>query len=467
VSTTSRSSAVPRDEELRLPRPPGVIRRFWARHPLFADILIAVLCLLVSVGTSRIPAPGAPPAPPAEVVFAVLMVIGSCVLLVWRRRWPIAVLVAAIATDMTLLFVMRSAGAPLFALAMYALAVYRSVRAAWIGLGAGVAITGGLAFAWLGFGGIDLQTAVNTALSVAVPGLIAALIGINIGNRKRYVEAIIDRSRQLLVERDQQAQLAAAAERDRIAREMHDIVSHSLTVVVALSEGAAATDDRDRARDASMAAATTARNALTEMRSMLGVLRDGAADAPLAPLEPTSPAATVEAAQRAGFRTSLAVRGEPDAAPALRFAIGRIVQEGVTNAMRHAPTAHAIDVRIDYDASPLVIEIVNDAAPDAAAEGGFGLRGLAERASLLGGVLVSAPAGGGRWMLRAELPHMEGDASTGSATRAPDAGSPPPHSLAAPAGGRGSAGARTSSSGDEPGNGDPVIRPGHATEERP
>jgi signal transduction histidine kinase len=248
----------------------------------------------------------------------------------------------------------------------------------------------------------------NILLAIAIPGLIAALIGINVGNRKRYVEAIIDRSRQLLVERDQQAQLAAAAERDRIAREMHDIVSHSLTVVVALSEGAAATDDRDRARDASMAAAATARNALTEMRSMLGVLRDGDADAPLAPLEPTSPAATVEAAQRAGFRASLAVRGEPDAAPALRFAIGRIVQEGVTNAIRHAPTAHAIDVRIDYDASPLIIEIVNDGAPDAAAEGGFGLRGLAERASLLGGVLVSAPAGNGRWMLRAELPHQEG-----------------------------------------------------------
>jgi signal transduction histidine kinase len=458
--------------ELRLPRPPGVIRRFWARHPLFADILIAVLCLLISVGTSTIPARGAPAAPPAEVGFAVLMVIGSCVLLVWRRRWPTAVLTAAIATDVTLLFVMRSAGAPVFALALYALAVYRSVRDAWIGLGAGIAITGGLAFAWFGFGGIDLQTAVNSALSVAVPGLIAALIGINIGNRKRYVEAIIDRSRQLLVERDQQAQLAAAAERDRIAREMHDIVSHSLTVVVALSEGAAATYDRDRARDASMAAATTARNALAEMRSMLGVLRDGDADTPLAPLEPTSPAATVEAAQRAGFRASLAVRGEPDAAPALRFAIGRIVQEGVTNAMRHAPTAHAIDVRIDYDASPLVIEIVNDGAPDAAADGGFGLRGLVERASLLGGVLVSAPAGGGRWMLRAELPHASTtsatQAETRSAPQAPDAGSPPRLSAAAPAGGRGSGGAKTSSRGVEQDDGGGAdIQSGRAIEERP
>src|SRR5690606_32844086 len=138
----------------------------------------------------------------------------------------------------------------------------------------------------------------------------------------------IDRSRQLLVERDQQTQLATAAERERIAREMHDIVSHSLTVVVALSEGAAATGDQDRAREAALAAATTARNALTEMRSMLGVLRDGDTDAPLAPLEPASPAETIAAAQQAGFSASLPVRGGPDAAPAVRFAIGRIVQEG-------------------------------------------------------------------------------------------------------------------------------------------
>src|SRR5690606_17803630 len=236
-------------------------------------------------------------------------------------------------------------------------------------------------------------------------------------------------SRQLLVERDQQAQLAAAAERDRIAREMHDIVSHSLTVVVALSEGAAATADRDRARDASMAAATTARDALAEMRSMLGVLRDGGADAPLAPLDAASPADTVATAQRAGFPVSLATRGEADASPALRFAIGRIVQEGVTNAIRHAPMASAIEVRIDNDADPVVIEIVNDGASGPVSDAGFGLRGLTERAALLGGVVASAPAGEGRWMLRAELPRPTGPApnldagpsqTTGSETQETD-----------------------------------------------
>ncbi|MFD5226032.1 sensor histidine kinase [Microbacterium sp. NPDC058342] len=418
--TRSRSSDVPRDEELRLPRPPGVIRRFWARHPRLADTLIALICLLSSIGASATGAADARPLSVGGGVAIGLAVTGSSVLLMWRRRWPETVVAAAIAVEMLLLAITSSAGTLVFPLAVYTLAAYRSTRACWIGLGLGVGLVGALAFTMLAYGSISLQDALNSLLALAIPGLIGALIGVNIGNRRRYLEAVIDRSRQLLVERDQHARLAAAAERERIAREMHDIVSHSLTVVVALSEGAAATPDRDRAKDASTAAATTARNALSEMRAMLGVLRDGGADAPLAPLEPASPADTVEAAQRAGFAATLAVRGEPDAAPALRFAIGRIVQEGVTNAMRHAPGARAIDVRIDYDAAPLIIEIVNDGVTGPVAEGGFGLRGLAERAALLGGTLVSAPAGEGRWMLRAELPHPPASEAVGPASQNDD-----------------------------------------------
>lgn len=403
--TRSRSSDVPRDEELRLPRPPGVFRQFWARHPRLADALTALICLLLTVGASATSTPDARPIPLGAGVVIGVAAVGSSVLVLWRRRWPATILVVAIGLELLLLALTSSAGTLLFPVAVYTLAVHRSARACWIGLGGGVGLVAALALALMSSGLISFQDAINSALGTVVPGLIGALIGINVGNRRRYLEAVIDRSRQLLVERDQHAQLAAAAERERIAREMHDIVSHSLTVVVALSEGAAATPDQDRARDASTAAAATARNALAEMRSMLGVLRDGDADAPLAPLDAVDPAATVDAARRAGFTASLTVRGEPDVAPALRFAIGRIVQEGVTNAMRHAPAARAIDVRIDHQADPVVIEIVNDGAIGPPREGGFGLRGLVERATLLGGILVSAPAGEGRWMLRAELPH--------------------------------------------------------------
>lgn len=404
-SPRSRSSDVLADDGLRLPRPPGVIRRFWARHPLFADILIALICLTASFGVSAIPDDPYPVVSPAASAVLGIVTVASCVLLVWRRTRTTTAVVAAIIVDLTLLVTTASTGSPMFTVAVYTVAVYRSTRLAWIWLGVGCTAVTALALAMLLAGDLTLQDLWNAMLSVTVPGVIGVLIGMNIGGRRRYVEAIIDRSRQLLVERDQQAQLAAAAERDRIAREMHDIVSHSLTVVVALSEGAAATDDRGRSRDASLAAARTARSALTEMRSMLGVLRDGDSDASLAPLEPASPAATVAAAQAAGFPASIAVRGDPDPAPAVRFAVGRIVQEGVTNAIRHAPSATAIDVRIDHAATPLIIEIVNDGATGEPSEAGFGLRGLAERAALLGGRVVSAPAGAGRWMLRAELPH--------------------------------------------------------------
>ncbi|MPS75550.1 MAG: ATP-binding protein, partial [Microbacterium sp.] len=265
--------------------------------------------------------------------------------------------------------------------------------------------TSAVAGAVLLTGGVTLQSGRNTVLSTVVLGLIGTLIGVNVGNRQRYIDAVIDRSRQLLVERDQQAQLAAAAERARIAREMHDIVSHSLTVIVALSEGAAATPDHTQARAAASTAAETARSALTEMRSMLGVLRDDDSPLPLAPVEPAQPRETVEAAQRAGYPVTLTVTGTADVPPSVAHALGRIVQEGVTNAMRHAPAVSMIGVSIGYSDDEVRVEVVNDgvSGTDVGA-GGFGLRGLTERAAHVHGRLHSGPDGPGRWRLHARLP---------------------------------------------------------------
>lgn len=412
VSTEDSRSApppasAPVDEELRLPRPPGVIRRFWARHPLFADILIALICLFVSL--VPVATVGIAAAAPWRAVAMQLITLVACALLVKRRRWPIIAFIASFVVAASYLLAMVPTGGPLVLVTSYTLAVYRSSRACWTGLGIGLGVLAALAGALASSGVTPFSVAINAIVGEGVMGLIGALIGVNVGNRKRYLEAVIDRSRQLLVERDQHAQLAAAAERDRIAREMHDIVSHSLTVVVALSEGAAATGDADRARSASIATAATARTALTEMRAMLGVLRDGASDAPLAPTKPVSPAETVDAARRAGFAASLATVGDADVPPPLAYAIGRIVQEGVTNAMRHAPHATEVAVRVDYGVDPIVVEVRNDgvgrgAGGGAAGGEGFGLRGIAERAALLGGRVHAGLSGDGRWMLRAELP---------------------------------------------------------------
>lgn len=413
ITTRSRSAStrasVREDEELRLPRPPGVLRRFWARHPIVADVLVAAICLIFTLTPASGLRSSAPD--PAGMVLAILTtvaVVGTCASLFWRRRHPLVPFVLTFSLQGLFVIGLLPGGTPLTLVTTYALAVYRSSRAAWIGFGIGLAALAVWGGGFVLLAGLEIMDAANAVIGAAVFGLIGTLIGVNVGGRKRYLDAIIDRSRQLLVERDQQAQLAAAAERARIAREMHDIVSHSLTVIVALSEGAAATADREQARAASTATAQTARTALTEMRAMLGVLRDDTSPLPLAPLTAPSPEDTVAAAQRAGYPISLAASGTPTTLSApIDHALSRIVQEGVTNAMRHAPRATAITVRVEHRADAVHVEIVNDGATEPGDSPGFGLRGLDERVAHVRGTITHGPVDGGRWMLRAELPLVD------------------------------------------------------------
>nr|WP_201471421.1 histidine kinase [Microbacterium hydrocarbonoxydans] len=406
TSIRSRSTSVREDEGLRLPRPPGVLRRFWARHPVLADVLIALVCLLLSLVPAGVITRDLPM--PLAIGVGILVpasVVAACATLMWRRTRPFVPFLASFALEAGFMFALTPLGSPLLLVTCYSLAVYRSSRAAWTSFGVALGTLAAFGGVLTIFGVITFQIAANAVISTLVLGLIGTLIGVNVGGRKRYLTAVIDRSRQLLVERDQQAQLAAAEERARIAREMHDIVSHSLTVIVALSEGAAATPDRDQARAAASSAAETARSALTEMRAMLGVLRADDSPLPLSPLAPTPPHETVEHAQRAGFPVTLSVSGGESLSPAVSHAIGRIVQEGVTNAMRHAPAATSIAVRLTYTNDAVTVEVINDGVRGAVGTAGFGLRGLAERAAHAGGTFVSEPFDDGRrWKLRAELP---------------------------------------------------------------
>jgi signal transduction histidine kinase len=244
--------------------------------------------------------------------------------------------------------------------------------------------------------------------------LVALAVGATVGNRRRYLAALISRARQLAKERDQQAQLAAVAERARIARDMHDVVSHSLTVMVALAEGAAAAAETDAARAATVMrqVAETGREALTGMRQMLGVL--GGSEPALAP-QPTvaDVPRLVERFRALGLPVMLTERGEVPPEPALQLTVYRIVQEALTNALRYSHGPTAVAVRIDAAAHPIAVVIEDDGLPGMSTTSvgaGQGLAGLAERVSALGGSLTAGPhENGAGWRVSAVLPLTPGE----------------------------------------------------------
>lgn len=403
----------PAEDDLRLPRPPGVFRRFWARHPLLCDILISAAAVLLTLPAFTFRAPLSEDTPPAVIVVAVVLSLLGCVALVWRRRWPVLVFVV---TMLPTVIVDSSLAAgvsgPASIVAIYSVAVYRSARACWIAFGIACAVLASLSATRILLDPAALSLDVNVNVSAAVILLLGALIGVNAGNRRRYLVALIERSRQLVIERDQQARLAAAAERSRIAREMHDVVSHSLTVIAALSEGAVATTGAERSRQASRVVADTAREALSEMRGMLGVLRDeDGAVAPLSPLLDASLYDVVEAARSAGFPATLTVSGLPNAPAAHRLAILRVVQEGLTNAMRYASDPSFIRVVVAFEDRMIHVSIENDGAGARAESTGarFGLQGLRERMVHVGGTLEAGMTAPSVWSLRARFPRDGAD----------------------------------------------------------
>lgn len=411
--TGSRGDASP-EAEPRLPRPPGVLRRFWARHPLFADILVAVVCLLVST----IPVIATPVLPEGvgtnsrewrEVLPALsIVVVLGCLALLLRRRYPLIVFASSYVVALAYMFAPAPINGPLLLVATYSVAVYVSSRAALVGVAIGMAVLASAGFVLTVTGASSTTVVWGSLVNEALNAVIGGLIGANVGSRARYVTALIDHSQRLVVERDQQAQLAASAERERIARELHDIVAHSLTVMVALAEGVAASRDADRSRPGVEAIAATGRDALRDMRATLGVLRDADA-APLAPLVRDTTAETVASARAAGFETHLTVVGEPDVPTATRLAVSRIVQEGVTNVLRHARAATGIDVDIRYTDEGVSVSVVDDglSAPIPSAAGGFGLQGVRERVELAGGTVTAGPGEQRGWTVRAWLPREE------------------------------------------------------------
>ncbi|MFG2957969.1 sensor histidine kinase [Streptomyces sp. NPDC048291] len=325
--------------------------------------------------------------------------------LVLRRRAPVAVFwccwVMAVLT-WALGTVLLAESAVLVAL--YTVAAERSLR---YSLSAALAVAAGAGVVAVRFGppgSINDVVVVLTGLAAA-----AFFLGTTVRAQSRYLVSVEDRAQRLEQERAQQSQLAAAAERTRIAREMHDIVAHGLVVVVALAEAAAATTatDPDGARDQMLHAASTGRQSLTGMRRLLGVLRaeDGADRAPQPDLG--SLKTLVDEARRTGLDVSLTESGTEQQLDAeVQTTLYRIVQESLTNVVKHATEASKVDIVLLRDPRRVVFTVTDDGRPVSGprpdTHTGNGLTGMRERVALFDGDLTVGPTATG-WRVSGEL----------------------------------------------------------------
>jgi signal transduction histidine kinase len=248
--------------------------------------------------------------------------------------------------------------------------------------------------------------------------VVASLVsGVYIRARRANVASLVERAAQLEVERDQQARLAAAAERARIAREMHDIIAHSLAVVIALVDGANAKLERhpDQAREALTSVAELARQALDDTRRLLSVLReDDGVDARSPQPGLGDVTRLLDQVTATGIATELVTEGHAVALqPGPSLAAYRIVQEAITNALKYADGASSITVTLRWTAHELAITVVDDGrgASTPVGERGFGLAGMRERAALYGGGVTARAKSDGGWIVEATLALDERGAS--------------------------------------------------------
>jgi signal transduction histidine kinase len=358
-----------------------------------------VLALLSAVAISAGGASG-DRGPVSVAAFAVLAAAAFVLMFTLRRRAPFVpfLVVAAVSALVPAI----DGGLPVLA---YAMGRYvgrwpsRIVAAV-----AGVVV---VAQPWTGgAAGDQVSRWIGGAVLVLLPGA----VGIYVRTRALLLQALRDRAAKAEAERELLARDAVLTERTRIAREMHDVVGHRVSLMV-LQAGAIemAAADRDRVEQLAGQVQTAGRQALEELRQMVGVLRAEELDeaAPLGPQpELKDLPALVEHAREAGMAVELRCPDGSDVDPGVGRAAYRIVQEALTNAGKHAPGA-AVDVRVERRPGELAVRVVNGPVQQPTGEvpgGGFGLVGLAERVRTLGGRLTAERRLDGGFCVEAVLP---------------------------------------------------------------
>jgi signal transduction histidine kinase len=386
---------------MRLTRLFGRIRNL---NPWIIDALITTPLAIIALKVLSVSG-GAASDYREPTAWAYALTVVATVPYYFRRRAPLPVFLITITAMMPLVLADFESNVcvQMTLLGTYTVAAYCSSRQRVVAIGA---LT--IAFLLLGIFGAPGLDATGLAANIAIFAA-AYFFGSTIRNRRLYMDQLEQRAALLEHERDEEAKRAVADERLRIAQELHDVVAHSMGVIAVQAGVGAHVIDSDpaEAKKSLDAISETSRATLTEIRRMLGVLREDSG----AEYEPAPDLAElprlVESVRAAGLDVDVRVEGrEGDVPPGVSFTAYRIVQEALTNVLKHAGPARAT-VLVGYEPGVVRLEITDDGrgVNGRATNGGHGLVGMRERVAVYGGALEAAPRAGGGFAIRATLPY--------------------------------------------------------------
>jgi len=343
---------------------------------------------------------------------AVLVTLLAFLPLGVRRRFPLAVLIAVGSASLLLELVIGNPKNPtqfgLGVLVAWLIVAYSTAaHADGSPYRAAVAIAVAFALVWVG-GSLALGASNGNTVPAILLAAVVWMVGRAVHRREAQVEVLDHRAKQLEREREEKVQAMVAEERTRIARELHDVVAHSVSVMVVQAQaGPRLVGDPQRTATTFESIEASGREALVELRRLLGILRTGDKHLAVGP-QPglASLNALVEQVRQAGLAVELRIEGDQAALPpGLDLSAYRIIQEALTNTIKHAGAAKA-EIVVRYTPAEIELEILDDGnGPPSSVNGaGHGLIGMHERAALYGGRLEVGPRAGGGYSVRARLP---------------------------------------------------------------
>lgn len=392
---------------------------FIRRHPSGVDAFWAVVLLAVSgvwIVTSAVGQDGR--------IAAVPITFGLCVVVAVRRRSPEKALLLAAACGVAQVVFDVETNVADFAM-LVAIYTAAATGAAWssrFGLIGGLLAPTIAAARWPP-DNVNVPQGVVFAVFTTVPFALAWVLGDSLRTRRAYYAQLEERAARLESEREAQAKVAVAAERARIARELHDVVAHNVSVMVVQADGAAYVFDTapEQTRQALETISGTGRQALAEMRRLLGVLRTGepAGSGEYVPQPDVGQLGDlIEQVRGAGLPVDFEVGGSPrPLASGVELTVYRIVQEALTNTRKHGGPHVGATVRLSYGESALKLLVEDDGRgaqrkmyEEGGADGqGHGLIGMRERVGMVGGSLNAGPGPGGGFRISAVLPLRPAD----------------------------------------------------------